>query len=304
MNGLDKAARGCLKTFQAARMVAVLAGCWLCIPAAAAPRTATFDWTVAETLAAMGHPPVAVGDKRFYDKWVNYPPLSDRQTLETGLRFQPNLERLYQIRPDMFIQSSWFAASKPQLEKLAPVHEVDFTTATGMDYAQSLAATRAIGRIIGAPGAAEQLIAATEAELARHAQTLAPYRNRPLAIVQFSDARHLRIYGRNSGFQPVLDRLGLHNAWQGPTQNWGYATVNPADLAGLPENTLLIIVKPHPHNTRALLEKSALWQRLPFAKAENRRVIDTVWSYGGLPSMRLFARQLAAVLPEQREAAW
>ena len=80
--------------------------------------------------------------------------------------------------------------------------------------------------------------------------------------------------------------------------------MNPADLARLPENILLIIVKPHPHNTRTMLEKSALWQRLPFARTENRRVIDTVWSYGGLPSMQLFARQLAAMLPENKEAAW
>ena len=78
--------------------------CLCAATAAAAPRVATSDWTVAETLTAMGHPPVGVADRRVYDTWVNYPPLP-KSTLEAGLRFQPNLERLYQIKPDFFVQS-------------------------------------------------------------------------------------------------------------------------------------------------------------------------------------------------------
>ena len=75
--------------------------CLCAATAAAAPRVATSDWTVAETLTAMGHPPVGVADRRVYDTWVNYPPLP-KSTLEAGLRFQPNLERRYQIKPDFF----------------------------------------------------------------------------------------------------------------------------------------------------------------------------------------------------------
>lgn len=39
----------------------------LCLSAAAAPRVTTSDWTVAETLTAMGHPPAGVADRRVYD---------------------------------------------------------------------------------------------------------------------------------------------------------------------------------------------------------------------------------------------
>lgn len=86
------------------------------LPAPAEPRVATSDWTVAETLTAMGHPPVSVADRRVYDTWVNHPPLP-AAVKEAGLRFQPNLERLYQIKPDFFVQSSWYAAAKSQFEK-------------------------------------------------------------------------------------------------------------------------------------------------------------------------------------------
>ena len=115
------------------------------LPSPAAPRVATSDWTVAETLTAMGHPPVSVADRRVYDTWVNHPPLP-AAVKEAGLRFQPNLERLYQIKPDFFVQSSWYAAAKSQFEKIAPVREVDFGTAKGIEYAHTVEATRRLGK--------------------------------------------------------------------------------------------------------------------------------------------------------------
>lgn len=130
-------------------------------PIQAAPRVATSDWSTAETLTAMGHPPISVGDKRAYGNWVSYPPLP-KTTLDAGLRFQPNLERLYQIKPDMFIQSPWFAHLKPQFEKVAPVREISFAGDKGIAYPQTLAATRELGSIIGDKTAAERLIQQTE----------------------------------------------------------------------------------------------------------------------------------------------
>lgn len=271
--------------------------------AQAAPRVATSDWTTAETLAAMGYPPASLGDKRAYGDWVNYPPMP-QTTLDSGIRFQPNLEQLYQTKPDFFIQSTWFAHLKPQFEKVAPVYEVSFAGDNGIQYAQTLASTRKVGAIIGDSAAAERLIRQTENQFARHRRQLAPYAARPLAVIQFVDARHARIYGKTSMFDVVIGKLGLKNAWQGSSNEWGFANIALTDLATLPPDTLLVIIKPHPRNTRAALEKSILWQRLPFSKAANRRVLPPTWSYGALPSMQHFANELAARLPSEKEAAW
>ena len=278
------------------------------LPAPAAPRVATSDWTVAETLTAMGHPPVSVADRRVYDTWVNHPPLP-AAVKEAGLRFQPNLERLYQIKPDFFVQSSWYAAAKSQFEKIAPVREVDFGTAKGIEYAHTVEATRRLGKIIGDPAAAEKLIVGTENLFARAKPALSAYRGRPFAVVQFADGRHLRIYGKTSLFQAVFDKLGLNNAWMGKSNEWGFENITLLDLAKLPPDTLLIIVKPHPQNTRATLEKSALWQRLPFSRPANRRIFEPSWSYGALPSMQRFTLQLMRSMSSenpsaQKEAVW
>lgn len=271
--------------------------------AQAAPRIATTDWSVAETLAAMQRPPVSVGDKRAYGDWVGEPPLPP-QTLDAGLRFQPNLERLRQIGPDMFVQSSWFSHLKPQFERIAPVYEINFGTPQGIDYSHTVSTTRQLGKVAKAEVEAENLIAETERQLAQYRARLAPLNRQPLAVVQFADARHLRIYGRTSMYQAVLDKLGLLNAWQGASNEWGFANITLPDLAKLPPGTLLVIVKPYPPNVPLILEKSALWQRLPFAQAENRRILPPVANYGALPSMRHFARELVEKRLSEKEGAW
>lgn len=269
----------------------------------AQPRIVTSDWSTAETLVAMGYPPVSVGDKKAYNNWVGYPPISE-STLDAGLRFQPNKEFLYQIKPDFFIQSPWFAFLRPQFENIAPVYEVSFATDNGINYQNTLNATRKIAALIKHPEAAESLIQQTEQQFDKASQKLSPYRNRPLAIVQFIDARHLRIYGKTSLFQVVLDKLHLHNAWQGESNQWGFTNINIIDLKKLPPNTILIIVQPHPKNVRTSLEKSSLWQWLPFSQQQNRRILSPSWSYGALPSMQRFAQQLSDKLPSQEEIAW
>ena len=45
------------------RRLALLLALWLPLAAQAAPRIATSDWSVAETLTAMQLPPISVGDK-------------------------------------------------------------------------------------------------------------------------------------------------------------------------------------------------------------------------------------------------
>lgn len=281
---------------------AALLLCWPLI-SAAAPRVATSDWTIAETLQAMGHTPVSVADRRVYDQWVNYPPLP-ASAREAGLRFKPNLERLHQIKPDFFVQSKWYAAAKPQFEKIAPVHEIDFAGEKGITYAHTVETTRRLGKLVNDAAAAERLILATEQKLTQAKQQLAPWRKRPLAVVQFADGRHLRIFGQGSLYQPVFDKLGLKNAWSGSVNSWGFENIGLVDLGKLPPNTLLIIVKPHPLNTRTVLEKSTLWQRLPFSKPANRRVLATTWSYGALPAMQHFAAQLVQQLPSEQEPSW
>lgn len=269
----------------------------------AAPRIATADWTIAETLTALGVPPLAVGDKTAYGKWVAHPPL-DEHSHDSGVRMQPNLEYLSRLKPDFFIQSAFYAGSQKQLQKIAPVHEINMGDENGITWAHTVKSTRAIAQWAQIPQRAEQLITQTEQQFQKQKKQLQAHNARPIAVVQFINARQLRIYGRTSLFHVVLNQLGLQNAWQGESNAWGFTNLTLADLSKLPPNTLLIVVKPHPANIGRNLQNSAVWQRLPQSNAKHHRVLPAAWAYGGLVAMQRFGDLMTQALLQQKSEAW
>ena len=195
---------------------------------------ATLDWTTAETLIALGEPPLAVGDVQSYQRWVAEPALP-AQTIDLGIRLQPNPEQIFQLKkqlqnPPHFINSSFYAAVTPMLEKSAKVDLVDFY-GEGNAWQNVQQATEKVARLIGKPDSAQHLLqhyAQTIAELKPQA---APFTARPIILVQFIDTRHLRIYAQNSLLGAVLEQLGFQNAWQGSHNIWGFETIEVTKLA-------------------------------------------------------------------------
>lgn len=272
--------------------------------ATANPRLASIDWAATETLAALNLPPVIAADKIAFAKWTGLNTLPV-QTQDAGLRMQPNLEALRQAKPEMIIASSWYAHLSPRLSPIAPIHELNFFTPKGIEWANTLNATRQLAKLAGNAAAGETLIRHAQQQFNQQKQHLTSIaQQRPIAIVQFSDARHLRIFGHTSLYHVVMQQLGLRNAWQGESNAWGFANISITELVKLPPNTLLIIVKPHPPQTEQALSHSILWQRLPFSKDQNRRILPAAWAFGGLPSMMRFANHLSAALQTGASVSW
>ncbi|MCW1358405.1 ABC transporter substrate-binding protein [Campylobacter jejuni] len=65
------------------------------------------DWTMAETMMMLNYQPLAVGDKRIYNTWVKEPALPN-EVKDVGLRVQPNIEYIINLKPDLIITSSLF----------------------------------------------------------------------------------------------------------------------------------------------------------------------------------------------------
>jgi len=89
----------------------------------ATPRIATVDWTIAETLLALGVTPMAVGDVAPYRAWVGEPQLP-AGVIDIGLRAQPNRELLAELKPDLILISPLAAPLAPTLSRIAPVHSI------------------------------------------------------------------------------------------------------------------------------------------------------------------------------------
>lgn len=269
--------------------------CLLAISSAKA-QWATVDWTIAETLLAIDAPLSSVAQQSDYHQWVGEPRIPNSAT-DMGLRTQPNLELLAQEPPEQTLISPMFANLTPRLEQIAPVSSFSLYAPGSNTWEEMQTLTRQLGELTEHQPQAEQLIAETQALMTtlRESRPLSQSEIAPLLMVQFMDARHVRVFGENSLYNAVLEQLELPNAWQQTTNAWGFALVGIEALAHYPE-AILVIIDPLPTGVEEQLAESGLWQQLLRAKHHNLLRLPPVWSFGALPSAQRFARELNAAL--------
>lgn len=259
---------------------------------AASAKVVTLDWAIAETLIALDNPPVGLAEIPQYQRWSGAERLPCG-VLDIGLRAQPNRELIAQQAPDHVLLSPLFMRLIDQLNTIAPVTALG-TYQLGDPLWQRL--QRTTHTLAALSGNHEQAVAMVDTiEAALDQQKAQLEAQPPLMVVQFIDARHLRVYGENSLFQSVLERLGLINVWQQSTNQWGFSTVALEELLAYSDATI-VVVEPLPLEMRDGFESNALWQHLPAVK-ENRVVrLPPAWSFGGFPSAARFAELLSEAL--------
>lgn len=259
----------------------------------ATPRLATLDWGIAQNLTAMGVPPVAVGQTTGYATWVGTPALPDT-VHDLGLRAEPNLELLSQVKPDHILITRLYASAAPKLSRIAPVSTVDVYFTPGTVWHNTVAAVNKLGRIAHRPEAAQALIRRTNQRI-RTAAARLPANTGPLLVVQFVDAQHVRVYGRGSLIQATMQRMGLTNAWDGQTTRWGMAVVPISRLADIKQGRV-VVMGPVPVGLTDRIAANRVWQSMPVVRDAPVVYMPGVWSSGGLPSASRFARLLTHAL--------
>ncbi|WP_322522230.1 iron-siderophore ABC transporter substrate-binding protein [Guyparkeria halophila] len=253
-----------------------------------APRIATLDWTVAETLIGIEARLVGLAQIEGYESWVAEPSVPSN-VLDLGLRAQPSLEQLAALAPDRIALSPMFANLEGRLSAIAPVTVFDLYGPDVDTWTEMRRLTRELGGYVGRAEQAEALIRDTDKRLAELADRL-PDEPSALIVVQFMDERHVRVFGENGLYHAVMERLGLENGWTGETNRWGFALVGLEKLAGLEGR--IVVVKPYPVGVERSLSQSAFWQRLIARSGRKPLEIEPVWSFGSLPSARRFAERL------------
>ena len=105
----------------------------------------------------------------------------------------------------------------------------------------------------------------------------------PLYVVQFSDAQHVRVFGHGNMVGTLFSRTDLTNAWTGPTNAWGYASIPIDRLAERPD-ARIIVIEPYPRGVGEALKDNRIWQHLPAVREGRVSFIEPIWPYGGLRS--------------------
>ncbi|TIQ21008.1 MAG: ABC transporter substrate-binding protein [Mesorhizobium sp.] len=259
--------------------------------AARPPRIACLEWTSAEMVVSLGIGPVAVADTEGYRDWVAAPALP-AFCLDLGSRGEPNLELLLELKPDLTTGAYGYGLDEAPFKRIAPLHTVPFYDGSEAPYRQAEIETLKLGAQLGREAEAQRLIQETAATIAHVSAQFSGRAEQPLTVVSMFDDRHVRVYGKGSLFQDVLDRLSLTNAWTAPTKSWGFSMVGIEQLVAIGE-ARLISLDPIPPHVKIRIDQSSLWANLPCVKAGNVRTIPPIWPFGGLAAAARFANLLA-----------
>ncbi|MEQ1574230.1 MAG: ABC transporter substrate-binding protein [Vicinamibacterales bacterium] len=265
-----------------------------CLPRPAAAstglRVAALDWALAETMMALGHTPIAIVAASDWNRFVVEPRLPSG-IADLGLQPEINFELLASLKPDLILTSPFVQDLEPVVQRIAETLRLSIFEKGTVPLARPRALARVLGERLGHAEAARSLLVTAEHTFDMYRERITAIAPPPVVLVNFIDARHVRVYGGAGLYQNVLDRIGLVNAWAGTTNYWGYSTVGIETLA-TDRDLRLIAFEPIPADTRPTLQRSPLWSRLPFVRAGHVSVLPSVLMFGAMPSALRFARLL------------
>lgn len=256
-------------------------------------RIVALEWLPVELLLALGITPYGVADVPNYRLWVNQPPLPD-SVIDVGLRTEPNLELLTEMKPSFMVWSAGYGPAPEKLARIAPGRGFSFS-----DGKKPLAVARQslqeMAQLLNLQTAAERHLAQYDTVIASLKPRFIHRGARPVLLTSLLDSRHMLVFGPNSLFQDVLDEYGIPNAWQGETNFWGSTAVGIDRLAAYKDVDVLCFDHGNAKEMDALMS-TPLWQAMPFVRAGRFQRVPAVWFYGATLSAMHFARILDTAL--------
>ncbi|SEQ46490.1 iron complex transport system substrate-binding protein [Rosenbergiella nectarea] len=254
------------------------------------PRIAALDWTAVELIDAVGLQPFAVSDIPSYRQWVVTPSLTVT-TVELGLRNEPNLELLAQLRPDIIILPHYSPLPEATLQQFGEVIRYPFTLPGKRILTVARDNLQQLGRHLGREAFAQRTLTHWQENMTAARQLLAPWRGKRILLYSFLSPRQVLVMSPSSLFGEVLAYLGLQCAWQGSANMWGSAVIGVEQLYPVDTDIAIEFMHGERGATRAV-PQSGLWQKMPFMQQHNHYQVEGAWMYGGLHAALHFTEQL------------
>ncbi len=284
------------------RFITAMAGSAVALaaPARGGPlpaRIVATSWFQAETLLALGLTPLALTDTATFRERLPSAGLA-RDVVELGNSWEPNLELLDQLAPDLILLDPDHRVNQPLLARIGPTRVLDvFEYGNAIERAH--AALTVMGGWFQRQAQARTAIKALNAAIAAAAGRLHAVDHRPVYLLNIDQGgRHVRIFGPNSILHDTMIRTGLSSAWDGPVQSYGWTTVGIEHLARVAEARIAYLDLGR-FSARSLRELSAssLWRSLPAVRAGRVHAIPAVMVHGGALTAARFANLLAERIP-------
>ena len=257
-------------------------------------RIVALEWLPLELMMTLGVVPMAAAELFNYRDWVGGLELP-ASVIDVGLRTEPNLELLTQLKPSLILYSSGYGPSPERLSRIAPSQGFAFNSGDGKPLSSARRSIMQLAQRIDKVPQAQAHLAMFDRFMADMRVRLAPRVSKPLLLMSLIDARHAIVFGQGSLFLEALQQLGLQSAWQGETNFWGSAVIGIERLAAVHDAEAICFS----HGDDALMAQigaTELWQSLPFVRQQRFRRVPTVWFYGATLSVMEFCRTLDRAL--------
>lgn len=251
-------------------------------------RVVALNWAATEALLLLGVTPVGVADRDGYGVWVREPELPEG-VANVGTRVAPSLEAIAELEPDLIVTSAEMAPAAKLLRRIAPTYVISVYKEGSHPFAKASEMLLTLGDMLERQERAKAVLADITRTLDSQRRRLerAGLNERPVALVNFLDDRHIRVYAPNGLYQSTLEALGLTNAWPHEGNYWGFSVVGLEALAPY-ENSRLVVISPTPPGLADTLANSPFWTHLPAVDREQVYRIEPVWPFGGVyPVARL-----------------
>ena len=256
-------------------------------------RVIALNWAATEALLLLGVTPIGVADRDGYNVWVREPELPEG-VANIGTRVAPSLEAIAELKPDLIVTSSEMAPAANLLERIAPTYVVSVYKQGSRPFEKASDMLTTLGEMLNREERAKAVLNDIDQTLQTQRRRLenAGLTERPVALVNFLDNRHVRVYAPNGLFQSALDALGLENAWPHTGNYWGFSVVGLEAIAPY-QDSRIVVISPTLPGLSDTLADSPFWTYLPPVQRNQVYQIDPVWPFGGVFPVKRLATLLA-----------
>ena len=256
-------------------------------------RVIALNWAATEALLLLGVTPIGVADRDGYNAWVREPELPEG-VANVGTRVAPSLEAISELKPDLIVTSSEMAPVANLLERIAPTYVVSVYKQGSRPFEKASDMLTTLGEMLNREERAKAVLNDIDQTLQTQRRRLenAGLTERPVALVNFLDNRHVRVYAPNGLFQSALDALGLENAWPHTGNYWGFSVVGLEAIAPY-QDSRIVVISPTLPGLSDTLANSPFWTYLPPVQRDQVYQIDPVWPFGGVFPVKRLATLLA-----------
>lgn len=258
-------------------------------------RVAALNWDIAEQVIELGVTPIAVPDISGYNDWVVQPAIPEGVT-DIGTRTEPNFSALKKLNPDVILIASPQKDLQERLSDIAPVLYYQTYSEQHNNASAAIENFKMISQVIGKEKEADKKLTEMKiriAELKLKLDKAYPSDKPKVTSFRFASTTSVYLYGDNSIPQYALEQLGFENAMVLPTSQWGISQKRMTDLKAI-NNGIALYFEPFPYQEK--LNRSPVWNSMPFVKNHQVGTVAASWSYGGAMSIMYNAEAMAESL--------